>query len=106
MTSTAASAPSSASIADAAMSTFGRSSLAAPSATGSKATTEAPSPSRREASTRLEASRMSSVSGLKASPSSATRLPTSESRCFESFDITRRFCSSFTSITELSSWKW
>ena len=49
---------------------------------------------------------MSSVSGLKARPSRATRLPTSESRCFESFAITRRFCSSFTSITELRSWKW
>ena len=48
---------------------------------------------------------MSSVLGLNASPSSATRLPTSDPRCFESFEITRRFCSSLTSITEVSSWK-
>ena len=40
-------------------------------------TTSAPSASRRAASTRLDASRMSSVSGLKARPSSATRLPSS-----------------------------
>ena len=34
---------------------------------------------------------MSSVLGLNASPSSATRLPTSEPRCFWSLPITRRF---------------
>ena len=49
---------------------------------------------------------MSSVSGLKARPSSATRLPSSVPRCFLSLPITRRFCSSLTSITEVSSWKW
>ena len=45
-----------------------------PSATGSQARTSAPSASRREARTIDGASRMSSVSGLKASPSSATVL--------------------------------
>ena len=49
---------------------------------------------------------MSSVFGLKARPSSATSLPTSDPRCFWSLDMTRRFCSSLTSITALSSWKW
>ena len=49
---------------------------------------------------------MSSVSGLKARPRIAIRFPSSEPRCLLSFAITRRFCSSFTSITELSSWKW
>ena len=49
---------------------------------------------------------MSSVSGLNARPSSAMRLSSSEPRCFLSFPITRRFWSSFTSITEVSSWKW
>ena len=47
------------------------------SATGSQATTSAPSASRRDASTMLGASRMSSVFGLNASPSSAIRLPRS-----------------------------
>ena len=49
---------------------------------------------------------MSSVFGLKASPSSVISLPTSEPRCFCSFAITRRFWSSLTSITALRSWKW
>ena len=49
---------------------------------------------------------MSSVLGLNASPSSPISLPTSVPRCFSSFDITRRFCSSLTSMTALSSWKW
>ena len=49
---------------------------------------------------------MSSVFALKASPSSVTRLPTSDPRCFWSLPITRRFCSSLTSITAVSSWKW
>ena len=79
---------------------------AVPSATGSQARTSAPSASRRLASTIDGASRMSSVSGLNASPSSATFLPRSAPRCRLSFAITRRFCSSFTSITADSSWKW
>ena len=48
----------------------------------------APSPPRPAAgptSTRLDASRMSSVFGLNASPSSAIRLPASDPRCFSSF---------------------
>ena len=49
---------------------------------------------------------MSSVFGLNASPSSATVLPRSGPTCRFSFPITRRFCSSFTSITAESSWKW
>ena len=50
---------------------------------------------------------MSSVFGLKASPSSADLLVRPASpRCFCSLAITRRFCSSLTSITEFSSWKW
>ena len=49
---------------------------------------------------------MSSVFGLNARPSSAISLPTSEPRCFCSLAITRRFCSSLTSITEFRSWKW
>ena len=49
---------------------------------------------------------MSSVFGLKANPSSAMRLPTRPPRCFWSLAITRRFCSSLTSITAVSSWKW
>ena len=49
---------------------------------------------------------MSSVFGLNARPSKAIRLPTSEPRCLVSFPITRRFCSSLTSMTELRSWKW
>ena len=60
-------------------------SVALASATGSQATTSAPSASRRAVSTRLGASRRSSVSGLNASPSSATRLPASDPRCFCSF---------------------
>ena len=68
-------------------------------ATGSQARTSAPSASRRYAITRLGASRMSSVFGLNASPSSATFLPRSGPRCFCSFCTTRRFCSSFTSHT-------
>ena len=49
---------------------------------------------------------MSSVLALKASPSRPISLPTSEPRCFWSFPIVRRFCSSFTSMTAVSSWKW
>src|SRR5215471_2994569 len=72
-------------------------------ATGSQARTSAPSVISRDAMIRLGASRMSSVFGLNASPSSATvrprRLP---SRCW-SFCTTRRFWSSFTSQTAWSS---
>ena len=49
---------------------------------------------------------MSLVLALKASPSSATCLPTSEPRCFWSLPTTRRFWSSLTSITAVRSWKW
>ncbi len=49
---------------------------------------------------------MSSVLGLKARPRSAIFLSTSLPRCFSSLAMTRRFCSSLTSITEFSSWKW
>ena len=49
---------------------------------------------------------MSSVFDLKASPSSAIRRPRSGPRWRSSFDTTRRFCSSLTSITAVSSWKW
>ena len=49
---------------------------------------------------------MSSVSGLKARPSRATTVPSSAPRCFLSLPTTRRFCSSLTSMTEVSSWKW
>ena len=75
-------------------------------ATGSHARTSAPSASRREARTMDGASRTSSVFGLNASPSSATVVPRSEPRCFFSFPITRRFWSSFTSMTAFRSWKW
>src|SRR5450759_3639535 len=51
------------------------------SATGSYAETTAPSAVRRAESTSEDASRMSSVLGLKARPSSATRLPASPPRC-------------------------
>ena len=49
---------------------------------------------------------MSSVSGLNASPSMPTRSPASSPRCSFSLPTTRRFCSSLTSMTALSSWKW
>jgi hypothetical protein len=49
---------------------------------------------------------MSSVFALNASPSSVTVVPTSDPRCFCSFAITRRFWSSLTSMTAVSSWKW
>ena len=104
VTSTAASAPSSASSGSAQI--VARGSAAAPSATGSHARTSAPSATSRPASTRLGASRMSSVFGLNASPSSATVLPRRLPRCCCSFPITRRFWSSFTSITAFRSWKW
>ena len=78
----------------------------APSATGSQARTSAPSASSRDASTIDGASRMSSVFALNASPSSATVLPRSGPRWRVSLPITRRFCSSLTSITAESSWKW
>src|SRR5213076_2038577 len=52
------------------------------------------------------ASRRSSVFGLNASPSRAIVFPRSLPRCFSSFPTTRRFWSSFTSITAFSSWKW
>ena len=48
---------------------------------------------------------MSSVPGLNATPSSATVAP-ERSRCFFSFPMTRRFCSSLTSMTAVRSWKW
>ena len=104
VTITAASAPRTASATLATTSTPCGSFV--PSATGSQARTSAPSASSREARTIDGASRMSSVSGLNASPSSATCLPRSEPRCRFSFPITRRFCSSFTSITAERSWKW
>ena len=106
VTSTAASAPSSASSADSQMRAPPSIPSALAAATGSYTRTLAPSPWSRPASTRLVASRMSSVSGLKATPSSAISLPTSEPRCFWSLPIVRRFWSSLTSITEVSSWKW
>ena len=104
VTSTAASAPSSASSGSAQI--VARGSAAAPSATGSQARTSAPSATSRPASTRLGASRTSSVFGLKASPSSVTVLPRRLPRWCCSFPITRRFCSSLTSITAFRSWKW
>ena len=103
VTITAASAPSSASSAEPATAT--PSSCALPSATGSHALTSAPSAWSRPARTRLGASRMSSVPGLKASPRSAIFLPRSEPRRRSSFPITRRFWSSLTSITAFRSWK-
>src|SRR6266511_1996143 len=74
-------------------------------ATGSHARTVAPSAINRAASTSDGASRMSSVLGLKASPSSAIVLPRSLPRCFCSFWTTRRFWSSLTAITAFSSWE-
>ena len=106
VTSTTASAPATASAALGENSTPRISLRASASATGSYARTRAPAPCSREESTSEDASRMSSVFGLNASPSSAISLPTSGPRCFCSFAITRRFCSSLTSITALSSWKW
>src|SRR5207249_2386768 len=73
---------------------------------GGRARPSPASATGRVASTIDGASRMSSVSGLNASPSRATFLPRSEPRWRFSFPITRRFCSSFTSITAESSWKW
>ena len=104
VTITAASAPRTASSTEPTTSTP-RGSVV-PSATGSQARTVAPSASSRDARTIDGASRMSSVSGLNASPSSATVLPRSGPRWRVSLPITRRFCSSFTSITADSSWKW
>ena len=108
VTITTASAPSAAESAELAICTPRGSVRAACSGVtiGSKATTSAPSAIRRAASTMLEASRMSSVSGLKASPHSAMRRLRSEPRWRASFETVRRFCSSFTSITALRSWKW
>ena len=106
VTSTTASAPSMACSAESEKSTPDMSPRAASSATGSYARTRAPSACSRPASTSEEASRMSSVLGLNASPSSAISLPTSEPRCFWSLEITRRFWSSLTSITAVRSWKW
>src|SRR3954447_7185517 len=106
VTSTTASAPSTAPAALSEKRTPRISLRASPSATGSYARTRAPAACSREESTSEEASRMSSVFGLNASPSSAISLSTSRPRCFSSLAITRRFCSSLTSMTELSSWKW
>src|SRR5436190_15417907 len=106
VTSTTASASVAASSAEEAKEMPLTSSRACSSATGSYAVTRAPSAFRRAASTSEEASRMSSVCGLKARPNSATRLPGSSPRCFCSLAITRRFCSSLTSMTAVSSWKW
>ena len=103
VTTTAASAPSSASSGEPVTLTPFR--CAFPSATGSQALTSAPSASSRAASTRLGASRMSSVPGLNASPSSAIFFPRSEPSRRSSFAITRRFWSSLTSITAFRSWK-
>jgi len=104
VTITAASAPVTVSSGESQNVTPWRMSLA--SATGSHARTSAPSASSRDASTIEGASRMSSVFGLNASPRSATVFPRSDPRCFLSLLITRRFCSSLTSITAFSSWKW
>jgi hypothetical protein len=49
---------------------------------------------------------MSSVFGLNASPRQRDSLPTSEPEVLLELAITRRFCSSLTSMTALSSWKW
>ena len=70
-------------------------------ATGSQARTSAPSRDAAGPRARaLGASRMSSVFGLKASPSSATRLAArAAERGAAASPITRRFCSSLTSIT-------
>ena len=103
VTTTAASAPSSASSAVFAISTPCR--CASPFATGSHAVTSAPSERSRPARTRLGASRMSSVPGLNASPRSAIRFPRSGPSRRSSFPMTRRFCSSFTSMTAFRSWK-
>ena len=104
VTITAASAPRTASATESTIRTArGRT---APSATGSQPRTSAFSAIRRFASTIDGASRMSSVFGLNASPSRAIFLPRSEPRWRVSLPITRRFCSSFTSITDESSWKW
>ena len=73
----AASAPAAAASIVSAISTPCRSR---PSTIGSQALTSAPSASSRPARTRLGASRMSSVCGLKASPSSATFRSRSEPR--------------------------
>src|SRR5215208_4217464 len=105
VTITAASAPSTASSTDSTTSTP-RGRFPGSRTTGSHARTTAPSASSRDASTIDGASRISSVFGLKARPSSATFFPRRGPRCFVSFPITRRFCSSFTSITAESSWKW
>ncbi len=101
VTITAASAPVTASRADSQKVTPCRRRRA--SATGSQARTSAPSARSREASTSEGASRRSSVFGLNASPSRAIVFPLSLPRCFSSFPITRRFCSSFTSMTAFSS---
>ncbi len=102
VTITAASAPVTASSGESQSSTPCRPGRAI----GSQPRTSAPSASSREASTSDGASRMSSVFGLKASPSSAMRFPRSRPRCRCSFWRTRRFCSSFTSITAFMRWKW
>src|SRR5262245_25361650 len=60
-------------------------------AIGSHARTSAPSATSREASTSEGASRVSSVFGLNARPSSATRFPRRRPRCFCSLCTTRRF---------------
>ena len=49
---------------------------------------------------------MSSVSGLKARPEQRDLLADQRAEVLLSLPITRRFCSSLTSITALSSWKW
>ena len=105
VTSTTASAPSTASADDALKSTPWISLRASASATGSYARTRAPAAFSRADSTSDDASRMSSVFGLNASPSRAISFPTSEPRCLCSFAITRRFWSSLTSMTEFRSWK-
>ena len=78
VTITAASAPRTASATDATISTPDGS--ASPPATGSQPRTSAPSASSRPARTIDGASRMSSVFGLNASPSSATFFPRSDPR--------------------------
>src|SRR5215211_5388439 len=79
---------------------------ASSSATGSQPRTSAPSARRRGARMRLGASRRSFVFGLKARPRMAIVFPRRPPRCFLSFPMTRRFWSSFTSMTAVRSWKW
>ena len=84
-----------------------RGSTGAASATGSQPRTWAPSATRRFAITIDGASRMSSVFGLNARPEQRDRRPPQRPEvAARASPTTRRFCSSFTSITAVRSWKW